>query len=136
MRALYPASNDSDSLPDYLLDIKIARHTPCSICADCSGLHPSDDIELTADDKAANPLTDLAEYGSDDDDDATQGLSVCACGHIPRDHGAFGNVDRHEYNRRALIAVRLDDHLQRAGKLLDFTYVDEAINALRHEMLP
>jgi histone acetyltransferase len=118
MKALYPASNDLASLSDELILLKIARHSRCSVCTDgdsgCSGLRPPAYVlgELALDDKPGeSSLNDLAGYGSDDEI-SSEYVAVCACGHAPRQHGMLDGLSKEERNRRALIAVRLDEHLQ------------------------
>ncbi|KAI0312750.1 hypothetical protein OF83DRAFT_1025088, partial [Amylostereum chailletii] len=136
MKLFYPTSNDLDKLPPELTALKIARHSPCAVCSDCHGLHPSSDLELVRDDrKTENSLTGLDEYGSDDEDEITDYLQLCGCGHASSDHGANEAViERDEYVRRATVAIRLEVHLERIEKLLDFEYSDEEVVSLRREM--
>ena len=114
MRVLYPASNTLDALSDDLIALKIARHTSCSQCDPCSGLHPAPDILLVRDGHPPeNSLTVLDQYGSDDEDDGVTYLSRCGCGHSPQQHGAGEEgLDKEEYTRRANLALRIDQHLE------------------------
>ena len=114
MRVLYPASNTLDALSDDLIALKIARHTPCSLCMRCSGLHPASNIQLARDGHPPeNSLTDLDQYGSDEEDDGVTYLSRCACGHSPQQHGADEEeLDKEEYKRRANLALRIEHHLE------------------------
>jgi histone acetyltransferase len=114
MRALYPASNTFDALSDDLIALKIARHTPCSLCIDCSGLHPPSDVQILRDDlPPENSLTDLVQYGSDEEDNGFTYLRYCGCGHDPQLHGANEEeLGKEEYIRRANIALRIDQHLE------------------------
>ncbi|KZV74419.1 hypothetical protein PENSPDRAFT_573048 [Peniophora sp. CONT] len=141
MKARYPASNVLEELSEDQVALKIARYSACSTCSDCSGLHPPFSVDLVRDVaslKAENSLTDLTGYGSDDDEDdaGLEYLATCACGHDSREHGALAEVDGAEFQRRALIAARLDALLENKNKLLDFEYTDHEIAALRHEMVP
>ncbi|KAA1474031.1 Bromodomain-containing protein [Dentipellis sp. KUC8613] len=136
MKLLYPASNNLSHLNDLSTSIKIARHSPCTACESCPGLHPPPTFDLVRDDKSSkNSLVDLAQYGSDDDDGMATYLLSCDCGHSVKDHGADETaVDQAEYARRARVAVKIDEHLENAGRLLDFEYSDEDMDSLRHQM--
>jgi hypothetical protein len=114
MRVLYPASNTLNALSDDLVALKIARHTPCSLCLDCSGLHPASDVELVREGQPPeNSLTDLDQYGSDEEENGVTYLSQCACGHRPQQHGADEEeLDKEEYMRRANLALRIEQHLE------------------------
>jgi histone acetyltransferase len=108
MKFLYPASHEIPKLTDAQLSIKIARHSSCSICHDCAGLHPSPDIIVVSDEQDTDPL--LEQYSSDDE---TSYLDTCSCGHIAKDHGAdASSVGAEEFARRGRVAVRLDEFLQ------------------------
>ncbi|KAH9058849.1 hypothetical protein EDB87DRAFT_1563762 [Lactarius vividus] len=136
MRVLYPASNTFDALSDDLIALKIARHTPCPLCNQCSGLHPDSDVQLVRDSRPPeNSLTELVQYGSDEEDNDVTYLSRCGCGHSPQQHGADkAELDKEEYTRRANLALRIDQHLEVLGKLLDFAYSDAEVSALRDGM--
>ena len=114
MKVLYPASNTFDALSDDLIALKIARHTPCSLCIRCPGLHPSSNIQLVRDGHPPeNSLTDLVQYGSDEEDNGVTYLSRCGCGHSPQQHGADeAELGKEEYTRRANLALRIDQHLE------------------------
>jgi len=114
MKVLYPASNTLDALSDDLIALKIARHTPCSLCIRCPGLHPSSNIQLVRDGHPPeNSLTDLVQYGSDEEDNGVTYLSRCGCGHSPQQHGADEvELNKEEYTRRANLALRIDQHLE------------------------
>ncbi|KAH9176728.1 hypothetical protein EDB89DRAFT_1845728 [Lactarius sanguifluus] len=129
MRVLYPASNTLDALSDDLIALKIARHIPCSQCTRCSGLHPGSDIQLVRDSHPSeNSLTDLKIT-------TVTYLSRCGCSHSPQQHGADeAELDKEEYTRRANLALRIDQHLEVLGKLLDFAYSDAEVSALRDGM--
>ncbi|KAI0048276.1 hypothetical protein FA95DRAFT_1460781, partial [Auriscalpium vulgare] len=136
MKVLYPASNNRAKLSDDQISLKISRYIHCSLCTDCTGLHPSSSLELVRDDRETdNYLTDLAGYGSDDDDGPVDYLQLCDCGHEPRQHGANeAELDHDEFERRVRVALSLDEHLEATGKLLDFAYSDAQVTALKDEM--
>lgn len=104
MKALYPTSHDIPSLSEDARALKIARHSPCSVCTAefCPGLHPPPVIELVLDSDAA--------YGGDY-------LASCACGHDASEHGAdLHELGVEEFERRARVAVRMDELLQVSGQ--------------------
>ena len=102
MKALYPVSHNIPSLSDEALALKIARHSPCSICTSeiCAGLRPPPIVQLVPD--------------SDEDYDGSESyLSSCSCGHDASDHGAdLSAIGRGEFERRGRVAVRIDELLQ------------------------
>ena len=77
--------------------IRIARHCPCISCG-CQGLHPGDDQEV--------------EIGLEQEDaDFTAQTTKCACGHSWLKHGALDRLVDGEINRRARVALRIDEFL-------------------------
>jgi len=114
MRALYPASNNLGVLSDDLITLKIARHTPCELCDDCLGLHPTSHAHILRDGQPPeNSLTNLAQYGSDEEDNGIAYIRLCGCGHTPQQHGANGaELGEEEFTRRANLAFRIDHHLE------------------------
>jgi hypothetical protein len=114
MRGLYPASNYLDTLSDDLIALKIARHTPCELCDDCPGLHPSSHAHILRDGQPPeNSLTNLAQYDSDEEDNEIVYIRLCSCGHTPQQHGANGaELGKEEFTRRANLALRIDHHLE------------------------
>ncbi|KAI0055168.1 hypothetical protein BV25DRAFT_1776601, partial [Artomyces pyxidatus] len=136
-KLFYPSSNDPATFSEEAATLKIARHLPCSTCdVACTGLHPGPTEELVRDDQQLqNYLTDLAQYGSDDEDTPSDYLRLCACGHDAQEHGAnAAELGHEEYARRVRIAARIDEYLERSGKLLDFGYTDAQVRALRDEL--
>ncbi len=120
MRALYPASDTFDALSDGLVALKIARHTPCELCNDCPGLHPGPHVHVHRDGHPPDSLTDLTQYGSDEEDNGIAYLRLCGCGHSPQQHGANAvELGEEEYTRRANLALRLDQHLEVRLPILD-----------------
>lgn len=114
MKLLYPISEQVSKLSDSQLALKIARHSPCSICDTCIGLRPPVDVEVLLDEaKAETSLGNLEQYGSDDDDSASEYLRDCVCGHEATDHGAdVSEIGTDEFKRRGRVAFRLDEILQ------------------------
>lgn len=100
MRVLYPAEDDIPSLTEEQLSLKIARHSPCSICP-CPSLRPPAEVEVSPDDSLLSDQMDFAY------------LSDCQCGHDVPSHGADVSVlGRPEFQRRGRVAVRIDELLQ------------------------
>ncbi|KAJ7346792.1 hypothetical protein DFH08DRAFT_869327 [Mycena albidolilacea] len=120
MKYTYPASHEQDSLTDQLLALKIARHSSCTTCDSCPGLHPDPSWEVVLDDLSAEPsLVELDQYGSDDEDGQPNYLKGCACGHDMYDHGANQpQLGRDEFLRRGRVAIRLDEILQVRAPLM------------------
>src|ERR1700722_4859811 len=113
MKVLYPASHEIPKLNDALLSLKIARHSSCSICNSCNGLHPPFGVNVTLDDELETEfsLGDPTRYSSDDDDAAY--LDICACEHSVKEHSADqSELGEEEFARRARVAARLDELLQ------------------------
>ncbi|KAJ8588475.1 hypothetical protein M405DRAFT_249524 [Rhizopogon salebrosus TDB-379] len=135
MKLSYPSLSEA-SQNDSALALRIARHSPCTICDPCSGLRPPVGVEVVLDDDAQQKslLGDLTQYGSDEED-STAYLETCICSHDVADHcGQVSALGREEFSRRARLATRLDKHLQEAGRLLDFDYKDEVIDSLKQQM--
>ncbi|KAJ3513715.1 hypothetical protein NLJ89_g2796 [Agrocybe chaxingu] len=111
MKVAYPHSHSLDELDPPLLSLKIARHSPCSICHHCSGLHPPPKVDVVLD--GHNDSLDLGQYGSDDEDEVSSYLQICRCSHNVKEHNADEAVlGKLEFNRRARVAIRLDEILQ------------------------
>jgi hypothetical protein len=114
MKVAYPHSHDPDKLESPLLSLKIARHSPCSICLNCLGLHPPLKVDVVLDGHSDSSLGDLGQYGSDDDDEELSSyFETCACGHDVKAHNANEiELGRSEFARRGRVACRLDELLQ------------------------
>lgn len=119
MKVAYPASHVPENLAHSLLAIKIARHSPCSHCADCTGLHPPPGVKVVPDEHSDSVLGNLEQYGSDDEDEEISSyFQQCACGHGVSDHGADESIlGTAEFARRGRVAARLDELLQVGYKL-------------------
>lgn len=113
MKVLYPASHDIPSLPDPHLSLKIARHSRCSACAPCLGLHPPPGWRVYSDTSDGND--------SDSDDDGeppSKYLDRCECGHSVLAHGSdITSIGHDEFVRRGRVAVRLDELLEVSARL-------------------
>ncbi|KAG5648571.1 hypothetical protein DXG03_003182 [Asterophora parasitica] len=121
--------------------LKVARHSPCSTCKSCPGLHPPLDVDVVLDQQQTNnasSLGNLGDYGSDEEDDDDFDLpylETCACGHdVLQHHADESEVGPAEFARRTRVAIRLDELLHDVGKLLDFGYLDDDIVSLRRQM--
>lgn len=120
MKVAYPHSQLFERLDSLLLSIKIARHSPCSQCQTCSGIHPPPKVDVVLDNHNDSSLGDLGQYGSDDDDEEVSSyLELCACGHDVKTHNADEEVlGPSEFARRGRVAVRLDELLQVSSRTL------------------
>lgn len=115
MKFAYPATDQLGLLNSTQRALKIARHSPCSICQTCVGLHPPPRADVVLDQQLTNEssLGDLGQYGSDEDDDSDLPyLDMCACGHDVVQHNANeSNIGPAEFARRTRVAIRLDELL-------------------------
>lgn len=110
MSFLYPAGYDIEKLSSLALALKIARHSRCTVCDNCPGLHPIPGTPLTLDLPGDDILfNDVAHFESDEEKDSRY-LQTCACGHGIKEHGD-GRIDKGEYARRGRVAVRMDELL-------------------------
>ena len=114
MKVAYPASHTYDKLSSSLLALKIARHSPCTLCDNCPGLHPPQRVAVVLDEHSDSSLGNLEQYGSDDDEEEVSSyLDTCACGHGVKAHNADEIVlGKDEFVRRGRVAIRLDEVLQ------------------------
>lgn len=114
MKVAYPYSHLFEKLDPSLLSIKIARHSPCTQCRNCPGIHPPPRVDVVLDGHSDSSLGDLGRYGSDDDEEEISSyLAMCACGHGVKAHNADEDVlGPSEFARRGRVAVRLDELLQ------------------------
>lgn len=118
MKLLYPASHEIPLLSDSILAVKVARHSHCSLCKSCVGLHPPHGVVVVLDGDddgggASTSLGGLTGYGSDEEERPDQYLHSCACGHDLYDHGADKTaIGPDEFARRGRVSVRLDEMLE------------------------
>lgn len=115
MSVLYPADFSLQRLSKTALALKVARHSRCSKCDSCPGLHPPPNVVVALDSsesKEDHSLGELAQYGSDDEDKDSSYLDLCACGHDTTHHRADElRLGKDEYARRARVAIRMDELL-------------------------
>ncbi len=115
MKYAYPASHNASDLTHAHLVLKVARHSQCSACSSCGGLHPDPDDEVVLDDDihSNTSIAGVGQYGSDDEDGSPPYLDSCACGHSAKDHDASeALVGKEEFSRRTRVAIRLDELLK------------------------
>ncbi|KAF9452712.1 hypothetical protein P691DRAFT_609451, partial [Macrolepiota fuliginosa MF-IS2] len=135
MKRAYPASNLLDSLDNIQRSLKIARHSACTSCNSCKGLHPPLGIDVVLDNSPYDPLLGLDQYSSDDDEGTPPYLEFCDCGHDIIYHGANeAEIGKAEFVRRVRVAIRIDELLQDEDYILDFEYTNDDIASLRKQM--
>jgi hypothetical protein len=111
MQVLYPAANSVDQLDESKLSIKIARHSACGDCTSCPGLRPPLGLGVVRDGDDVERM--ISSFIDSEDEDSTQYLDICSCGHGITSHGANKDVlGSEEFARRGRAAVRLDELLQ------------------------
>ncbi|KAF8585988.1 hypothetical protein K439DRAFT_1342190 [Ramaria rubella] len=120
---LYPNSHDIVLLSKEALALKIARHSCCSICDDCTGLAPKGVSNVVLESDWDDNAPGSAAY-----------ITTCRCGHGIEEHAALQGVAPTEIKRRGRVAIRLDELLEDENRLLDFEYDDEDITSLRKQM--
>ncbi|KAF8904446.1 hypothetical protein CPB84DRAFT_1845394 [Gymnopilus junonius] len=132
MKVAYPSAQ-YERLDTPLISLKIARHSPCSLCSDCPGLHPPARVDVV-DDQNDSSLADLIDHYGSDDEEVSSYLETCSCGHGVKEH----NADELKLGRKS-VSVRPNlatkpRHVQDSGRLLDFDYTDDDISSLRKQM--
>jgi hypothetical protein len=109
---LYPPSVPRDGV--FTFDersAKIARHSRCSAC-DCLGWHPPEGCNVVIADGSQDAQAALDE--AEDWTEATdEGFwKICACGDTIEDHGNTLDIGTIEVERRARVAIRIDEILE------------------------
>lgn len=97
---LYPKSHDFQSLSPEALALKIARHSRCTLCGDCTGLVPEKGLTVIFDTTWDSKESGLVGY-----------ITTCRCGHSVGDHAVPEDTSPEEYARRGRVAIRLDELL-------------------------
>jgi histone acetyltransferase len=95
----YPSCRELSQLSDEALAVKIARHSPCSLC-DCTGLKPPLGVKVNLKDEEEEPSTTVLPF-----------LDICTCTHGITEHGNPPDLDHREQIRRGKVAIRLDELL-------------------------
>lgn len=109
-------------------------------------MHPHSDWQVVADD--SDDANDVLAAASENNEQLTDEgfLTFCACGHGMEDHGC--DTDQIDFARRAALAVHIDallevstgtsnsftlfaELVQQKGRLLDFSYTDDEVMALK-----
>ena len=96
----YPSPTYEDE--DAVRAARIARYSQCSECP-CAGLHPADDAEII--------IVQFADEGEPNDAN-----TMCECAHQWASHGAHSELTSSEFNRRARVALRIDETLEVYGR--------------------
>ncbi|KZV81891.1 hypothetical protein EXIGLDRAFT_685452 [Exidia glandulosa HHB12029] len=109
---LYAASHDLALLEPAAVAAKVARHSVCDVCGDCTGLRPADGVQVIIDDSHEGFALRLDQAPIEHPD---YYLATCACGHGVREHGNGDDVASQELTRRAKVAIRIDELLQVRG---------------------
>ena len=122
MSALYPAGFDLTTLSKNEIALKIARHSRCTDCNACPGLHPPPDVTLVLDSSDDASLGGANQFGSNEHERDSRYLNTCACGHGTKSHGADeSRLGKSEYVRRARVAIRMDELLMVGGVAISST---------------
>lgn len=95
-RFYYPSPTYEDE--DAVRAVRIARYSPCSECL-CAGLHPADDAEIIT-------------VGFADEGEPNDANTMCECAHQWASHGTHSELSSSEFNRRARVALRIDETLE------------------------
>ncbi|KAG8825539.1 histone acetyltransferase [Serendipita sp. 401] len=101
--------------------IRIARNCPCSMACGCPGLHPQNEQKFEI----------ILEA---EDADFSEESTACACGHSWYKHGSLDRLVDAEIERRAKVALRIDEFLDESNHLANFNFTDEEIESLRKQM--
>ncbi|QRV93787.1 histone acetyltransferase GCN5 [Ceratobasidium sp. AG-Ba] len=135
------APTDSSVFSFDTLSVKIARHSRCSAC-ECLGWHPPEGYTVVIADgseEALAALDEVEENAGQVTDVTDEGYwRMCACGDGIEDHGNGSDIVPEEIQRRARVAVRIDELLADKGILADFIapLSDPDIISLRKQMVP
>jgi histone acetyltransferase len=116
MKVAYPAGSNRENLSQAQLCLKIARHSPCSVCTDCSGLHPAEGVRVVLDVTEEEEDDSWNLFNDSDDEDAgpaSSYLEACACGHDAKTHNADERlIGKSEFYRRSNVGIRIDEVLK------------------------
>ncbi|KAG8832245.1 hypothetical protein FRC18_005322, partial [Serendipita sp. 400] len=87
----------------------------------CPGLHPQNEQKFEI----------ILEA---EDADFSEESTACACGHSWYKHGSLDRLVDAEIERRAKVALRIDEFLDESNQLANFNFTDEEIESLRKQM--
>ncbi|CAE6446458.1 unnamed protein product [Rhizoctonia solani] len=132
---LYPPATG-----DFTFDarsIKIARHSRCLEC-ECTGFHPPEGCAVVINNGSVEAQAALDEAEESMEVTEEGYWRMCACGDGIEDHGNGADVGPEEIQRRARVAIRIDEILEDKGLLADFTapFSDPDVLSLRKQMKP
>lgn len=107
---LYPPAIQPGGFSFDARSVKIARHSNCSAC-DCPGWHPPEGCAVVISDGSVE-----AQLAMDEAEESTEVTEegfwrMCACGDGIEDHGNGVDVGPDEIERRARVAIRIDEIL-------------------------
>ncbi|KAG8742715.1 histone acetyltransferase [Ceratobasidium sp. 414] len=138
---LYPPATQPGGFSFDSRSVKIARHSNCSQC-ECRGWHPPEGCMVVIANGSAEAqaaLDEAEELAGQVTDIMEEGFwRLCACGDVIEDHGNLVDVPPDEVERRARVAIRIDEILEDKGLLSDFlaAYSDPDVLSLRKQMVP
>ncbi|KAH7339367.1 hypothetical protein B0J17DRAFT_358311 [Rhizoctonia solani] len=132
---LYPPATG-----DFTFDarsIKIARHSSCLEC-ECTGFHPPEGCAVVINNGSVEAQAALDEAEESMEVTEEGYWRMCACGDGIEDHGNGVDVGPEEIQRRARVAIRIDELLEDKGLLADFaaSFSDPDVLSLRKQMVP
>ncbi|KAG8732167.1 histone acetyltransferase [Ceratobasidium sp. 423] len=134
---LYPPASQPGDFTFDARSIKIARHSNCSEC-ECTGFHPPEGCAVVINNGSAEAQAALDEAEESMEVTEEGYWRMCACGDGIEDHGNGADVGPEEIQRRARVAIRIDEILDDKGLLADFVapFSDLDVLSLRKQMVP
>ncbi|CAE6445753.1 unnamed protein product [Rhizoctonia solani] len=134
---LYPPASQPGDFTFDARSIKIARHSNCSEC-DCTGFHPPEGCAVVINNGSVEAQAALDEAEESMEVTEEGYWRMCACGDGIEDHGNGGDLGQEEIQRRARVAIRIDEILEDKGLLADFLapFSDPDVLSLRKQMVP
>ncbi|KAG9127816.1 histone acetyltransferase [Ceratobasidium sp. 392] len=138
---LYPPASQPGGFSFEERSVKIARHSNCSGC-ECQGWHPPEGcvvVIANGSSEAQAALDEAEELAGQGADITEYGFwRMCACGDEIEDHGNVQDIPPEEIERRARVAIRIDEILEDKGLLPDFlaSLSDPDVLSLRKQMVP
>ncbi|CAE6475834.1 unnamed protein product [Rhizoctonia solani] len=134
---LYPPASQPGDFTFDARAIKIARHSNCSEC-ECTGFHPPEGCAVVINNGSVEAQAALDEAEESTEVTEEGYWRMCACGDGIEDHGIGVDVGPEEIQRRAKVAIRIDEILDDKGLLADFpaSFNDPDALSLRKQMVP